>query len=232
MVLTGLLSAVGLGLVALVSTERTIVGNVQVGMDVRYAADALAERVIAELADWPDWSPALAGLDRSTFASASLSPLTPWRQRLVLTQLTADLQRQGNLGGATGANVPVWQLFAWGSMDDLVGEGPSTQAYVIAWVADDESEQDGDPTRDANGRVQVQVEARGLGGLRSSVHLVLKRRDADSSVTGGRASTGETSTEGDSDDLARDLRDWTSGRESVVGPTAGLRLLSWRDDER
>ena len=216
LILTGLLSAVGLSLVTLVGTERTIAGNVRLTTDVQYAADALAERVLVELAARPDWSPILAGLDRSAFFSTSLDPVTPWRQRLSLVQLTTDLQRRGGLGGATGASAPVWRLFESGSMADLVGGGPAPHAYVVAWVADDESDQDVDPTTDANGCVQVQVEARGFGGLRRSVHLVVKRQGGDSSVTGASACADDSAAEGESRDLARDLPAESGGSEPVV----------------
>lgn len=233
LVLTGLLSALGAGLITLVSTERTIAGNVQFGTNVQYAADAMAERAIADLAQRADWTPVLSGVDRSSFVSASLAPVTSWRVRLDLLQLTADLQRQPTLGGASGANAPIWRLFAWGAMDDLIGgSGRDSQAYLVAWVADDEADQDSDPSADTNGCVQVQVEARGFGGLRKSVRLVLKRSESHSSVTEGGTATGGTADGGDTGDLARDLPEDTGALGPEVRPPGGLRLLSWRDDER
>lgn len=233
LVLTGLLSALGVGLATLVGTERTIVGNVLFGTSLQYAADAMAERVLADLAERADWTAVLAGIERSSFVSASLNPMTPWGQQLDLSQLTADLQRQPSPGGATSGSVPTWKLFAWGAMDDMVGgSGRDTQAYVVAWVADDESEQDGDAGTDTNGCVQVAVQAYGFAGLRKAVRLVVKRSASHTSVTGGGGAASGAAEGGDIGDLARDLPEGTGVLEPDAGPAGGLRLLSWRDDER
>jgi hypothetical protein len=102
----------------------------------------------------------------------------------------------------------------------------------VAWLADDEAEADGDATRDTNGCVQVQVEARGFAGLRKSVHLVLKRSDSHSSVIDEDGAADDAVAGGESGDLARDLREETATSERDARLAGGVRLLSWRDDER
>lgn len=227
LVLTSLLSALGLALITLIGTERTIAGNVQSGHSVRYAADALAERVVADLERQSDWTAVLSGAVRSAFFAGSLRPQTSWHEVLDLTRLTADLQRQTDTGRPLGPNAPRWTLFASGTFDDLVsGTGRDFPAFLLAWVADDDGDGDGNAGVETNGLLQVRIEARGFGGLRRAVHLVLKRSGADSLVTPGDAASGRASGPVLSSELARNLPDGVGDTAAARGP--GVQVLSWR----
>jgi hypothetical protein len=72
-----------------------------------------------------------------------------------------------------GANNPRWQVFAFGWL------GP---AYVIAWVGDDPSENDGDPLQDGeedenpgSGILALRAEAFGAGGAQSVLEATVRR---------------------------------------------------------
>ena len=73
------LSALGLMLLMVTSTETLIAGNYRDGVEALHAADGALERVIADVAPLTDWSTALASPDgvvsaiRSTFGDAALS---------------------------------------------------------------------------------------------------------------------------------------------------------------
>ena len=50
--------------------------------------------------------------------------------------------------------------------------------YLVVWVADDESDADGDPGADANRRILVWATAFGSAGARRSVELRIAKTDA------------------------------------------------------
>ena len=109
----------------------------------------------------------------------------------MVRRAASDRSRDGrfvSLPGATdlanseprpwGANNPQWRLFAFGRL--------TPGAYVIAWVADDPAENDGDATRDGTGDdnpgsgiLALRAEAFGLEGA----HKVL---EATVPAVGGR----------------------------------------------
>jgi hypothetical protein len=166
--LGGLLSAIGLALVSLSLTERALSANYQAGVQLLYAAEAMAHRLVVDLSSATDWPQALAGASSSAF-SGPLHPTTPWGELLDLAALTAALQASsGSAGGGS-----VWRLYASGPFDALTGTA-SAQAFLIGWVADDPADPDGDPGADANNAIVVRAEARAIGGMRRAVQLVLR----------------------------------------------------------
>ena len=54
----------------------------------------------------------------------------------------------------------------------------SLPLYLVVWVADDESDADGDPATDANRRILVWATAFGSAGARRSVELRIAKTDA------------------------------------------------------
>jgi hypothetical protein len=87
-----------------------------------------------------------------------------------------------------GANNPRWQLYGYGRLSRLA---PRVRAssYMIALVADDPSERDGDPLRDApdpaepgSGLMTMRIEAFGLRGGHRKLEITLARPPAAPAV--------------------------------------------------
>ena len=169
--LGGLLSAIGLGLVALSSAERAILGNYQSGVQVLYAAEALAERVIVDLELQSDWSLVLSGAATSTFSEAG--DTAPWGDPVDVAGLTAQLQQE--TGGGTSVAPLVWRVYGRGAFETLAGVESVVPAYLVAWVGDDPADVDSDPSLDSNGVVVIRAEARAFGGMRRVVQCVVRR---------------------------------------------------------
>lgn len=112
-----------------------------------------------------------------------------------------------------GANNPRWLLFAFGWLDDMSRSRIDSPFYVVVMVADDQSENDGDPLRDGAGTTNpgagilaLRAEAFGPFGVRQAVELTARR-----TMTG-------------------DLRGDSAASENRGGGTgrAGVQILSWR----
>jgi hypothetical protein len=168
--LGGLLSAIGLGLAGLTATERALSGNYQAGSQLLYAAEAIGGHVARELRDPTVWSGALAGTSSSSFLEGGSRPVTPWGEVFDVVAATSALQTST----ALPSGVSVWRLYASGTLAALSGSAWASGAFLIAWVADDHADQDGDPSVDSNNFVVVRAEARGFGGLKRAVQLVLQ----------------------------------------------------------
>ena len=108
----GLLTAIGVSLIVLSSTESRIATNYRVSDETFYAADAAIERALQDVAVAPSWSDLLAGAVRSTFVDATRTPTLPSGERLDLNALTAELQAQANELSSLGRHVSPGQLAA------------------------------------------------------------------------------------------------------------------------
>jgi Tfp pilus assembly protein PilX len=200
---TLVLSALGLSLMVMASTETLIAGNYRDGVEAFYAADAGLERAIPELALVPDWSAVLSG---AGVRSAAPSTFTDANQSAVLADgRTLDLVKTTNLLNcphvfppaatpctaeqmdhsagtrAWSGNNPRWRLYANGPLA-AIGAGIDSPFYVAVWVADDPAETDSDPARDGTdpsnpgtGILQVRSDAFGAGGSRRAVEATLAR---------------------------------------------------------
>lgn len=184
-----LLSALGLALTLTTSTEMRVSSAYAGSAEVFYAADAAFERSTQDLLLIPDWNLVLGGVVRSTLVDGLPGP----RQRPDGSVL--DLQRETdrlNCGGATcgpwGANNPRWQLFAHAPLADVSpAQAINSRIYVVVWVGDDATENDGQPLVDGDttagpnpgeGLIQLLVHAYGPGPTRREVEGTLKRQDA------------------------------------------------------
>ena len=204
---TLVLSALGLSLMVMASTETLIAGNYRDAVEAFHAADAGLERVIAELAMTPDWAAVLGA--PGGVRSAAPSRFSDGTSSAVLADgRTLDLLKMTNLlncphvfpPSATpctaaqmdhaagerpwGGNNPRWRLYANGRLS-AVAAGIDSPLYVTVWVADDPAETDGDPARDGTeasnpgaGVLQVRSEAFGSGGARRAVEATLGRAGA------------------------------------------------------
>lgn len=176
MIVMGTMLALGLGLVALSSTERAIAGNHHAGVEALYAAEALVEYVLTELASDASWSPALIGERHSAFLESTSQPMTPWNEVLDLSALTTRVQQQSDAIWSAGLDTPQWRVFAAGPLETLVGSGNAGPMFLIAWVADDVADADADPGADSNGLVMIRAQALGPAGLQRTL-LIAFRRD-------------------------------------------------------
>jgi hypothetical protein len=192
-----LLAALGAGLVLTTGTESAIAANFRNGIETRYAARAVVERGMADLADTADWDSVLSGLERSTFVNGS-----PAGQRVLPDGTRVDLSRMialarcgrftacsdADMNARTarrpwGTNNPRWQLYAYGYFggEDETGSAPA-RAFVALLVGDDGLETDGDPLRDGSGSanagagvLSLRAEAFGSRGAHSAIDLIVAR---------------------------------------------------------
>jgi hypothetical protein len=175
MLIASTVLALGLGLVAVSSTERAMAANSHAGVEVLYAAEALSGYVVTELSSDASWSPALTGERHSAFLEPTVQSMAPWNQPLDLSVMTTGLQQQSDAQWSAGPDTPRWRVFAAGSLSGLVGSAVAGSAFLIAWVADDTADGDADPGADANGILMVRAQALALGGLQRTLHIVLRR---------------------------------------------------------
>src|SRR6185503_12304594 len=82
-----------------------------------------------------------------------------------------------------GISNPRWQLFLCGSLESIAGlPNGATRAYVLVWVADDPSDNDGDPLRDGaaadnpgRGRILLTAQAYVASGARRTIQATVAR---------------------------------------------------------
>ena len=161
-----LLTALGLALTLTTTTETAISANQRMGQEAMNAADAAIERAMQDLLAIPDWNRVLSGAEQSSFVDGS-----PGGPRVLPHGATIDLTEIANLAScghiaacgrdeiATNsperhwaANNPIWQLYTYGPVSDLLPSGTvNSPIYVVVMVGDDPSETDGDPLTDGNG---------------------------------------------------------------------------------
>ncbi len=195
-----LLSALGMGLMLTTSTETLITGNYRDSVEATYAADAAVERVIQDLLIVPDWNDVIAGTKQSAFVDGAPSGTRtlPSGGTVDLTRLT-NMLNCGTPSGCTAStmnartaerpwtlNNPRWQLYAYGPVTDMIETGTvSSPMYVVVWAADDQSENDNDPTVDGTvitnpgrGVIALRAEAFGPGGAHKVIEVTVAKTDA------------------------------------------------------
>jgi hypothetical protein len=192
-----LMSALGVALVQSTTLETLIARNFRSSIEGQYAAEAVLERAMDDLAATLDWSSVLAGLTRSGFTDgppsgvrtlADGSRLDLDRTRNMLNCRKATACSASELVAATaerpwGMNNPDWQLFAYGPLAGLLpGVSVASTQYVVVLAADDPSENDSDPLRDGidtsnpgAGVIRLRAEAFGPRGGHQVVELTVER---------------------------------------------------------
>jgi hypothetical protein len=177
-----LLGALAAALVTLTTTETLVSASFRRSLEVAHGAEAALERGLHDLSAMADWSPALAAPPAnvtSSFDDGATTPRGPDGRMLDLPRLTADRQRASDARGGPaifGANSPEWRLFAHAPLRALLAEpGPDLPLYLAVWIADDESDGDGNPDLDTNGRILVGAVAFGAGGARGEVEARIER---------------------------------------------------------
>jgi Tfp pilus assembly protein PilX len=194
-----LLSALGFALVMTTSTESMIAANYSNAQEGLYAADAVVERAMDDLLTVPDWNKLLDGSTTSAFVDGA-----PSGTRTMTDGSTLDLTQvlnNANCGKATtcsasdltsnatgarpwGANNPVWQLYAYGPVNNLLPTGTiNSPFYAVVMVADDPSENDNNPALDGidsatnpgSGVLAMRAEAWGPRGAHKVIELTVAR---------------------------------------------------------
>jgi hypothetical protein len=198
-----LMSTLAAALIMASSVESLVARHFQSGVEALSAASAMLERAAADLRALPDWTMVLNGSVHSPFLDGLAGGLrtTPDGSTVNLTEIVnqADCGRDrtctaGEMDAVTadrpwGANNPRWRVFGSGSLSALVGSpGPSGPLYVVALVADDGMENDGDPETDGMsiggvsnpglGVVVIRAEAFAAGGVTRVVQATVRRGDA------------------------------------------------------
>jgi len=165
-------------LVLLASGDQLLAAHGRVAVQARAAAEAAVHRVATDLQHAANWDLVLSGAVRSSLTSLQGRPVVANGALFDLGVAGTAVQAHSDALAAWGADRPTWTLFAYGPLGALAALPPPDNAlYLAAWVADDGADGDGDPTRDANGIIQVWAEARGPGGTRRAVSAALARVD-------------------------------------------------------
>ncbi|HEX7793934.1 MAG TPA: pilus assembly PilX N-terminal domain-containing protein [Vicinamibacterales bacterium] len=211
---TTLMLTLGGALILLSSSETAIAANFRSAHEAMYAADAAIERALADLRNQADWTPVLSGSVQSSFADGS-----PSGTRTLADGSSIDLDGITNLANCQkasvcsdaevaavtterpwGANNPRWTLFAYGPLANAFRPAAVRSVfYVLAFVGDDPSENDGNPSVDGlmaatspnpgNGIVMVRGEAFGPRGAHRVVEATIARLTIPSADPGGQPST-------------------------------------------
>ena len=202
-----LMMALGLALMMNTMTETRIASNYSSGAETLYAADAAVERVMNDILTVPDWNSILNGsvtsafIDGPPFGQRSM----PNGSKIDLTQAT-NMVRCGKIATCSstdltaytderpwGQNNPVWQLYAYGPLSDMLPtETINSNVYVIVWIADDPAESDCNPFQDGlppacgndasvpnpgRGVISMLAQAYGPDGVQRTIEVTLARTD-------------------------------------------------------
>lgn len=192
-----LLMALGGALVMSTSVETMIAGNFRSAREATYAASASLERAMADLPAVPDWTLLLNGTVMSAFIDGA-----PGGARTLPDGSTLDLTHVVNLANCRrttactdaqmdavtserpwGTDNPRWRLLAYGPLRDMLPPGAiSSQLYVVVLVADNQAENDGNPSIDGSdesnpgsGRIELRGEAFGPRSAHRGVEATVAR---------------------------------------------------------
>ena len=202
-----LLMALGTALVMTTMTETKIAGNYRNSFETLYAADGAVERVMQDILTVPNWDDILSGATTSAFIDGPPSGqrTLPDGTQIDLTEAT-NIARCGKIACSAadlteitderpwGVNNPVWQLYAYGPLEDMIPTGTiASRQYVIVWIADDSSENDNDPLKDGQppagcgnncatpnvgrGVISMLAQAFGPDGTTKTIEVTLARTD-------------------------------------------------------
>jgi hypothetical protein len=235
--------------VALTSgTDVMLAANHRDLREAMYAADAAAMRAAADLAQIDDWNAILQGTRRSPFADGPPAGSRTFAPGATI--VLDEIVNQANCGRVTacsesglqavtadrpwGANNPHWRAFAYGPASNLAASRPGDRPYyLVVLVADDPSENDGDPGLDGSpgtdnpgaGLIQLRAMAFGRRGLAQTVELTIARASALPDATAGDASDDAAAASGDGSEI--DDESEMIAAEGAAVPDH-IRLLSWR----
>ena len=205
--------ALGTALMLTTTTESRIVTNYRNNSESLYAADAGLERALDDMLTIPDWNTLLNGTSKSALVDGP-----PTGTRTLVDGGTFSLDEvinQANCQKTTtcsatdlttvtyerpwGPNNPTWQLFAYGPLNTVLPQGGiNSNYYVVVMVADDPSDNDGDPLHDGQadnnpgkGILSMRAEAFGPRGSHKVIELTVSRTDTTELERGYTAQRGQ-----------------------------------------
>ena len=165
------------GVLALLgAAESRVAAAHRDAFEARYAAESALDRAVLELEASPNWDDVLGGLATSSLTVGT--GVVPGGGGVVdLAAETARLQARTEAGPGHGGNTPRWNPFLWAPFRLLAPPGADIESSlaVVAWVADDEAERDGNAGEDSNQAVWVCAEAYGPGRTSYRVEALVTR---------------------------------------------------------
>jgi hypothetical protein len=168
-----LLGAIGAVLITSATTDTALSASARHVQEVTHGAEAGLELALHDLATVADWSAILSAPPsnrESMFVDGATRPIGPDGRALDLADLTVSRQRESDTRDGSdrfGADTPQWRLYLHMPLTDVLTSPRVTfPVYLVVWVADDGTDGDDDPSRDANGVVLVHAEAHGADGSR------------------------------------------------------------------
>ncbi len=175
-----LMSSLATSLVVVANTEQRAAANYAGSREAMYAADGALHIAARELMTVVDWNALLSNGALSSFVDGVPGGVRQLGDGSTLDPIAATALANGE-SRPWGANNPVWRLFAFGWL--------GSRTYVLAWVADDSAENDGDPSVDGGGLLNpgagvlaVRAEAFGVGGAHKVLECTV-RREVDAAGT-------------------------------------------------
>ena len=236
-----LVSALALSLALVVMTESMTVGAATLGQQALYGAEAGLGRALVDLRRLPDWECLLRGECLSGFTDG-----VPGGVRPIPGGGSVDLDALVNLANCGspqpcttasmdavtaarpwGKDNPRWLLYAWGPLDALASAAEpalptgSAWQYLVVMVADDPSEQDGNPARDSppgspgSGVILIRAESFGPRDTHRVLEATVARARPEGAATGYESQQGQGRSVGG------------AGRAAVQVPGAELSHVEW-----
>lgn len=172
LLLVVVLALVACGLVAaalpLALTESAAAAHARDAASWRAGAEGALEAVLGTLELAGSWNDVLSGGVRAPVFSPG---------ELDVAALTAEVEREWAVRLDRGADTPRWILVGVGPSDRWFGATAAgvPGATLAVWAADDGADGDGDPFRDANGRILVHAVALASRGGRAAATALVER---------------------------------------------------------
>jgi hypothetical protein len=195
LMMLSILSALGLGLSLIVSSDPRAAANQREGAAAEYVARAGLELAVRELTTTPAWDAWLSGAATSSLVdgAASGTRTLPSGDTIDIGRLTNQLTcgrdaacTDAQADAVTrdrpwGANNPRWRPFIYGSTSALGLTTLSDRHYLLVFVGDDGAERDGRPDMDGpdeagGGIVRLSSHAFGPFHSRQSLEARVSRR--------------------------------------------------------
>lgn len=214
---TMLLTALAVSLVLLTSSETLLTANYRNAHEALYAADAAVERVVQDLLAVPQWNDLLGASNiQSSFTHGPTSVTLADGTEVDVNRECARVQAETDTLNLWGPNNPIWRVYAYGPMSNILPGGVPSDAYVMVLVGDDPSESDGNPEIDANGVLTLHAEAWGVGGARKVIEVTVARTSTTEIERGYIAQRGQ--------------EEWNQRARKAAVQTPGSGLTEMRMD--